>query len=234
MSKKSWIILWAGLGASLAAFLVVLFCVVGNQLAPLGIDTAIANWAYSVRGEKGGAVYWFFRLITEFGYTYFIILIILIMGIIWKFKSRTWFFAGTILCSWILQKIIKFIIDRPRPDEALWWMSEGSSSFPSGHSICVACVFILLCYFICTSPAVKSWVKYLVCTLSAAIMFLVPLSRIILGVHYFTDVLGGLFFGTFVAILGIMCDNWYIDRKNKKASAAIPSSNIKDNKMSGE
>lgn len=233
MSKKSWIILWAGLGASLVAFLVILFCVVGNNLLPLGIDTAVANWAYSVRGEKGGAIYWFFRLITEFGYTYFIILIILIMGIIWKFRSKTWFFAGTILFSWVLQKIIKFIIARPRPDEAMWWMSEGSSSFPSGHSICVACVFILLCYFVCTSPTVKSWVKYLICGISACVMFLVPLSRLILGVHYFTDVLAGLFVGAFVAILGIMCYNWYLDYKSRKAVSAYSKNDTQSPQTGG-
>ena len=215
MSKKSWVSLFVAMGVSFVAFLVITICIVANGLAPFGIDTAFAEWAYSVRGEKGNDVYWFFRIITEFGYTYFIIAIILIMGLVWHFKSKLWFFAGTILSSWILQKIIKFIISRPRPDSTLWWMNEGSSSFPSGHSICVACVFILLCYFVCSSPQVKVWVKYVVCSISAVMIFLVPLSRIILGVHYFTDVLGGLFFGTFVATIGILLYNIYINRKQK-------------------
>ncbi len=209
MSKNYWIVLFVLLGASFIAFLTISICVVANGLAPLGVDTAVANWAYSVRGEKGNSVYWFCRVITEFGYTYFIVAIILILGIIWKFRAKLWFFAGTVLSSWLLQKLIKFIINRPRPDESLWWMSESSSSFPSGHSISVACVFILLCFFICISPKFKKWVKYLACSLSGVIIFLVGLSRIILGVHYFTDVMGGLFLGAVVAMLGIIFYNIY-------------------------
>ena len=213
MSKKANIALFVTMGVSFLGFVITLICVVANGLAPLGVDSILADWAYSVRGEKGNGVYWFFRIITEFGYTYFIIAIILIMGLVWKFRSKLWFFAGTILSSWVLQKIIKFIINRPRPDEALWWMSESSSSFPSGHSICVACVFILLCYFVCSYPQVKVWVKYVLCSISAVMIFLVPLSRIILGVHYFTDVLGGVFFGTFIATIGILLFNIYKAKK---------------------
>ncbi len=215
MSKRASIALFVTMGASFIGFAIILILVVANGLAPLSVDSTLANWAYSVRGEKGNGVYWFFRIITEFGYTYFIIAIILIMGLVWKFRSKLWFFAGTILSSWVLQKIIKFIINRPRPDEALWWMSESSSSFPSGHSICVACVFILLCYFVCSSPQVKVWVKYVVCSISAVMIFLVPLSRIILGVHYFTDVLSGTLFGTFIATVGILLYNIYKTKKQR-------------------
>ncbi len=221
MSKNGWIALFVVLGLSLVAFLVITICVLVNGLAPFGVDTAVANWAYSVRGEKGDSTYWFFRIITEFGYKYCVAGIVIIMGIIWKFRAKLWFFAGTILASWGLQKLIKLIISRPRPDEALWWMTEGSSSFPSGHSISVACMFILLCYFICTSPQAKTWAKYTICSVSGIIISLVAISRIILGVHYFTDVLGGLFFGTFVAILGIIFYNYYQIRK-QKAGKKIP------------
>ena len=137
------------------------------------------------------------------------------MGIIWKFKSKTWFFAITVLVSWIFQKILKAIIDRPRPDETMWWMNETSSSFPSGHSITVACVFILLIYFILTSQTAKLWIKYFVSALSILAIFFVGFSRIILGVHYFTDVIGGLLFGGICAILGIIAYNLFLDIKQK-------------------
>ena len=220
MTKKFLITAGVSAGVLFVGFLVIAIILAVNGYAPLGIDSAIAEWAYSVRGEKGGATYWFFRIVTEFGYTYFCIAIILIMGIIWKFRSRTWFFAGTILISWVLQQIIKAIVDRPRPDETMWWMTETSSSFPSGHSITAACVFVLLAYFIISSPAVKTWVKWVIGSLSTAAIILVPISRIILGVHYFTDVLAGVFFGAFVAVLGIIAYNLFIyfrDRHKEKS-----------------
>ena len=231
MNKKFWISVSVSGGILFAGFLTILIVLACNGFAPLGIDTAIANWAYDVRGEKGGATYWFFRIITEFGYLYFTIFIIILMGIIWKFKSKTWFFAGTILVSWLLQKLVKALVMRPRPDEALWWMTESSSSFPSGHSITVACIFVLLAYFIITSPTVKSWIKWLVASLSTIAIVLVPLSRIIMGVHYFTDVLAGLFFGALIAVLGIIAYNLFKYFINKKQNKIAENSSKNQQKM---
>lgn len=218
MTKKFLITSIVSASLLFIGFLVVAIILATVDYAPLGVDTAVADWAYSVRGVQGGATYWFFRIVTEFGYTYFCIAIILIMGIIWRFRSKTWFFAGTILISWVLQRIIKAIVDRPRPDEALWWMTETSSSFPSGHSITAACVFVLLAYFIISSPKVKAWVKWLIGSLSAAAIILVPISRIILGVHYLTDVLAGVFFGAFVAVIGIIAYNLFIHFRDRNKS----------------
>ena len=223
MSKKFLITTLTVLSLLLIGFLVIVVVLAVNGFKPLGVDTAVADWAYSVRGEKGGATYWFFRIITELGYTYCAVAIILIMGIIWKFRSKLWFFAGTVLFSYALQQIIKAIVMRPRPDEALWWMTESSSSFPSGHSITVACVFILLAYFIISSPNTKVWLKYLIGAISGIAIILVPISRLILGVHYFTDVLGGLFFGAFVAVLGILAYNIFINQRLKKKNLSKES-----------
>ena len=216
MPKKFLIANLSVVGALLICFLTITIVLSVNNFAALPIDSAIARWAYDVRGAEGGATYWFFRIITEFGYTYFAIAIVVIMGIIWRFRSKTWFFGGTILISWILQNIIKLIIMRPRPDENMWWMIESSSSFPSGHSITVACIFVLLAYFVLISPKLKPWLKYTLCSIFGCIVTLVGISRIILGVHYFTDVLAGIFFGSLIAVLGILLYNVYLDRINKK------------------
>ena len=41
---------------------------------PLGIDASIRDFFYNIRGEKYGFIYWFFRIITEFGNLFLIIL----------------------------------------------------------------------------------------------------------------------------------------------------------------
>ncbi len=204
MSKKFLLATLIPLGILLIAFIIIVSVLANANFSALPIDNIIAQWAYDIRGSKDSFMFWFNRIITELGYTYFVIFIILLMGIIWKFKSKTWFFGITILMSWIFQKIIKAIINRPRPDDTMWWMTESSSSFPSGHSITVACVFILLIYFVLTSETVKLWIKYLISALSILAIFFVGFSRIILGVHYFTDVIGGLIFGAIFALLGII------------------------------
>lgn len=215
MSKKFLLATLIPLGILLIAFIIIVSVLANANFSALPIDNIIAQWAYDIRGSKDSFMFWFNRIITELGYTYFVIFIILLMGIIWKFKSKTWFFGITILMSWIFQKIIKAIINRPRPDDTMWWMTESSSSFPSGHSITVACVFILLIYFVLTSETVKLWIKYLISALSILAIFFVGFSRIILGVHYFTDVIGGLIFGAIFALLGIIAYNIYLNIKLK-------------------
>lgn len=215
MSKKFLLATLIPLGILLIAFIIIVSVLANANFSALPIDNIIAQWAYDIRGSKDSFMFWFNRIITELGYTYFVIFIILLMGIIWKFKSKTWFFGITILMSWIFQKIIKAIINRPRPDDTMWWMTESSSSFPSGHSITVACVFILLIYFVLTSETVKLWIKYLISALSILAIFFVGFSRIILGVHYFTDVVGGLIFGAIFALLGIIAYNIYLNIKLK-------------------
>lgn len=215
MSKKFLLATLIPLGILLIAFIIIVSVLANANFSALPIDNIIAQWAYDIRGSKDSFMFWFNRIITELGYTYFVIFIILLMGIIWKFKSKTWFFGITILMSWIFQKIIKAIINRPRPDDTMWWMTESSSSFPSGHSITVACVFILLIYFVLTSETVKLWIKYLISALSILAIFFVGFSRIILGVHYFTDVIGGLIFGAIFALLGIIAYNIYLNIRLK-------------------
>lgn len=230
MVKKFWLISSIVASALLLGFIIVSVVLSSVGMAPLGIDTSIANWAYSVRGEMGGATYWFFRIITELGYTYVIVALVVVMAIIWKFKSKAWFFAGTVLITWLFQKLLKIIFMRPRPDEAMWWMQESSTSFPSGHSMMAACVFILLAYFIISSPQVKVWVKYVIGSLCTFAVIIVPISRIILGVHYFTDVLGGVFIGAFMAVLGIIAYHIYLHFMEKKKGVKQPEGALTENK----
>lgn len=219
MTKKFWITTATISGALLLGFVIITIVLACLGYAPLGVDSTIAQWAYDVRGEKGGATYWFFRIITELGYTYFAIFIVLLMGIIWRFNAKTWFFGGTLVFAWVVQKVLKLIFMRERPDEALRWMTETTSSFPSGHSIVVVCVFVLLTYFIITSPNTQKWLKYVMCGISASAIFLVAISRLILGVHYFTDVLGGLFLGGAIAGLSIILYNIFMQFvANRKAN----------------
>lgn len=216
MTKRFWWIAGISGGACLLTFCIISIVLACAGMVPLGVDSAIANWAYGVRGDFGGATYWFFRVVTELGYTYVIAALVILMFILWRAKPKAWFFGGTILVAWAMQKLLKVIFMRPRPDEAMWWMAESSTSFPSGHSMMAACVFILLAYFIFTSPEVKNWLKYTVLGISTFAIIIVPISRIILGVHYFTDVLGGVFVGAFFAIVGIIVYHIFMEWQEKK------------------
>ncbi len=98
------------------------------------------------------------------------------------------------IISSVLNRVAKLIIQRPRPDVADMLIQESGYSYPSGHTATAIAVFILLAYIICkNTDSKKKAIIY--ATLLVVLAFAISLSRIYLGVHYASDVLGGAFVG---------------------------------------
>lgn len=87
--------------------------------------------------------------------------------------------------SWALALVVKDVVGRPRPPAALWALApDPSGSFPSGHDT-TACVLVLVVLTVVPGRArIGATVAALV--FAAA----VGVSRVYLGDHYPTDVLG--------------------------------------------
>ena len=88
----------------------------------------------------------------------------------------------------LLNRIIKFIVKRPRPS-VVHLVNETNYSFPSGHAMAITCLYGLFIYYLYHSK-----LKYRKLLISGCIIIIlfVTLSRIYLGVHYFSDVFGGV------------------------------------------
>ena len=98
--------------------------------------------------------------------------------------------AGTLFSEWI-----KIIVHRERPFHESPFLDLTGYSFPSGHTISATLLYGLLAVF--AVPLFKSKRWRVIATIGALIMvFLVGLSRIALGAHYLTDVLGAVVGGT--------------------------------------
>lgn len=108
--------------------------------------------------------------------------------------------------GWILNDILKQIFARPRPTVVPHLREVMSLSFPSGHALTSAVVFLTLGALlmrVAERPLVK-WYCIGVAMLATA---LVGASRVYLGVHYPTDVLAGWLIGLSWALL---C--WLVER----------------------
>lgn len=86
-------------------------------------------------------------------------------------------------------QLLKWCFHRPRP-EAFFGLSPLSYSFPSGHSVSCCCFYGVLAAIV-TAQASRKWQSIGIWCAASLITLAVGISRIYLGVHYPTDVLGG-------------------------------------------
>lgn len=106
--------------------------------------------------------------------------------------------AATAIVSTILNKTIKAIVARPRPLEML--LEETSFSFPSGHAMNNAAIYIAL--MMCLLPLCKNKAqKGIVITIFTIIPLVIGTSRVYFNVHFASDVVCGWCLGAIVALV---------------------------------
>jgi undecaprenyl-diphosphatase len=109
----------------------------------------------------------------------------------WK---RAAVFAGTVVAANISSEVLKQVYDRPRPALVPHGSYVYSASFPSGHSTLAAATFLTLATVIASLEPRRS-TKALTYVVAIALTIMVGFSRVYLGVHWPSDVLGGWFLG---------------------------------------
>lgn len=109
-----------------------------------------------------------------------------------KNKKNSKLIMLNLILVFILNRILKVIIARPRP-ERLRLVLEDGYSFPSGHSMVSFAFYGFLIYLIYDNFKNKK-IKCLLIIVLSLLILIIGISRIYLGVHYVTDVIGGFLF----------------------------------------
>lgn len=126
------------------------------------------------------------------------------------------FLAAATGGSVVASLILKNLFDRPRPSVVPHLTEVYTSSFPSGHSMLSAAIYLTLGSLLAASiPRIT--LKIYVLAVAMILSLAVGISRVYLGVHYPTDVLAGWMAGMIWALLCWFFARW-LQRKHKVES----------------
>ena len=153
------------------------------------------------------------KFMTNFGGAIFVISLTTILFFVIKDKKIGISIITNLGIVTILNQIIKFIMQRPRPTE-FRIIEETGYSFPSGHSMVSLAFYGYLIYLIYKYVNNKHLKRTLIIILSVLIC-IIGVSRIYLGVHYTSDVLGGFLISFAYLIIYIELVNKFVLEKNK-------------------
>jgi undecaprenyl-diphosphatase len=131
-------------------------------------------------------------------------------------KAIAAFMFLSIVGGWIVSQLAKLGVARPRPDIVPHLVEVHDLSFPSGHAMLSAVTYLTLGALLSRAEPYRSTRIFLLGT-AIFLTLLIGLSRIYLGVHYPTDVLGGWCAG---ATWAAGC--WLVSRRYISAKPDVP------------
>ncbi|MFG2602209.1 phosphatase PAP2 family protein [Streptomyces sp. NPDC048514] len=129
--------------------------------------------------------------------------------LVWRraaWRTAVWL-AVTCALTAILQQSVKAAVDRPRP----YWPDPVDSAhyaaFPSGHAMTATVVCGLLLWILRRLGASRAVWRTAVAAALVSVVG-VGVTRVWLGVHWFSDVVGGWLFGALVTALAVLVYEW--------------------------
>ncbi|SFI07410.1 phosphatase PAP2 family protein [Planctomicrobium piriforme] len=136
------------------------------------------------------------------GYGCLIFFTLIVTGYLWLDKKQhlALFLFASATSGYLLSSVLKDLFQRPRPDIVPHLDTVASTSFPSGHSMNAAIIYLTLGTLIATAVGRKR-LKVYVIAVALFLTFAVGCSRVFLGVHYPTDVAAGWMAGLSWALL---------------------------------
>ena len=150
--------------------LVLIFVVLGKTT---NFDQGVYDIIISLRSSFFDI---YFTGITKFGNTIMVVLVVSMFILVTRNR-------------YVLNTIVKLAVQRQRP-QGLRLIAQGGYSFPSGHAMMSICVYGYLLYLAITKIKNKI-LKYSVSVFLFLVILSIGVSRIYVGVHFASDVLGG-------------------------------------------
>ena len=107
-----------------------------------------------------------------------------------RLRREAVLFAATVALGWLVNSGIKALVGRPRPTIVPHLTEAGGASFPSGHSFNSAVVYVAMALAFASMSARHS-VRYTIVGSAMLLSAMIAWSRVMLGVHFPSDVTAG-------------------------------------------
>ena len=151
------------------------------------------------------------KFITNFGGAIFLIILTVVLVILIKNKKIGLSIFSNLVIITALNQLLKRVLQRPRPTEYRI-IEETGYSFPSGHSMVSMAFYGYLIYLIYKYVKNK-YIKLISIVLLSLLICSIGISRIFLGVHYTSDVLGGFFISISYLVIYVSAVNKFLMEK---------------------
>ncbi|MDR7240564.1 phosphatase PAP2 family protein [Neobacillus drentensis] len=204
----------------LIAFIISLVCVVGFALTSLFIsDHKIIdfdrNIIAAIQGLESPLLTKVMKFFTFIGSTpVVIVLIILLIIFLYKVLNHRLeliLLISAIIGSAVLNQILKQIFHRIRPNFHRLIDISGYS-FPSGHAMNAFTVYVIISFLLWRHIPSK-WGRSLLICISTVMILAIGISRIYLGVHYPSDIIGGYLASGFWLAVAIWFFQYYKEKR---------------------
>jgi len=182
------------------------------------LDIRIENLLYVFRDDE---LIKFFYWITLLANWQIIVSFGIILSIIfWILRKRAYIFALwiAIIGTQLFDTLGKIAFARPRPQSAIF--IENSNSFPSGHSAMAIAFYGFIAYVLLRTREGRRK-KLNVLSIAFVIIFFIGFSRTYLGLHYFSDIIGGYLLGFLWLIISISIFEWVAYKQKLKKTLEI-------------
>ena len=189
--------IWIWFALFIAVF--ILFSIIGSLYNNEIISIDVFMHDLVVNNLRSDGLTFIMLFITNFCNPIILILLSLVILLICKDKKMGLIIIINLLVSILLNIIFKGIIQRDRPLED-FLIIESGYSFPSGHSMVSMAYYGLIIYFIYKKIKDKR-VRNVLMILIGFLILAIGFSRIYLGVHFASDVIGGFL----ISIIYLVC-----------------------------
>lgn len=157
------------------------------------------------------------KLVSYPGYVWISVTMAAVIAVaffVFKYKKEALFTMLTLL-SGLVSTIIKAAVNRARPSSDIVSVIEKTvqQSFPSGHTQFYVVFFGFMVIVMLTKRSLPKALRLVTLAVSLFLIFIIPFSRVYLGAHWFTDVLGGFLSG--LICLWVLA--WFYLRKRSEA-----------------